>query len=138
MVPSRKFHIIKANAFSTEPKTSVPLNADFRRQIWFWYTLLRTCSGCVAIPDPDARLTAWSMDIFTDAAGGSPDGSRRGAGAVAAGWWAYIPWCEAINLGHQAPNGGQLDRRMSAIELFGPLLAITAAAKLCQRKPLRF
>ena len=141
LVPSGKFHlfhIIKANAFSTEPKTSVPLNADFRRQIWFWFTLLRTCSGRVAIPDPDARLPAWSLDIFTDAAGGSPDGSGRGAGAVAVGWWAYIPWGEAINLGHLAPNGGQLDRRMSALELFGPLLAITAAAKLCQGKPLRF
>ena len=56
----------------------------------------------MAIPDPDATVPAWSLDIYTDAAGDSPNGS---AGALVVGWWTYILWGEAINLGNLASNG---------------------------------
>ena len=109
-----------------------------KRQVWFWSTILRTCNGRVSIPDPDARLPAWALDVYTDAAGGSQDGSLRGVGAVCKDWWVQLPWGAAINAGHDTGDGRKLDRIMSALELVGPLLAISAAARDLQGKSVRF
>ena len=140
LVPTGKFnlvHIIKATSVSSDPKFQVPISADLKRQVWFWSTILRTCNGRVSIPDPDQRLPAWALDVFTDAAGGSLDGSLRGVGAVCRSWWTQLPWGDAINAGHDSGDGRKLDRVMSALEMLGPLLAIASAAKELQGGAMR-
>ena len=140
LVPAGKFnllHFIKASSASKDPKFLVPVSPDLKRQAWYWSTVLRTCNGRVSIPDPDARLPAWALDVYTDAAGGSLDGTSRGVGAVCAEWWTQLPWGSAINSGRDTGDGRKLDRIMSALELVGPLLAITAAAKDLQGGSMR-
>jgi len=103
--------------------------------------MLRTCSGVVGIPDPDARLPSWAWDVYTDASGGGlgPDGLRtgRGVGAVALGWWAYAPWSRMICIGPLMDDGRRLNRKMSALELIGPLLVISSGFLRCKGQPVR-
>ena len=132
------YHLIKANSFSSDPKVGVPLDADLKRQAWFWLTALQVCSGKAKIPDPDRSLPAWSVDVFTDAAGGSWRTKGQGVGAVGPGFWVIMPWGRAINAGRPTGDGRKLDRIMSALELMGPLLALSAAAKQLRGKPVRF
>ena len=141
LVPGGKFNlvfIIQAASVSTDPSYLVPISSDLKRQLWFWLTVLRACNGRVSIPDPDISLPAWAVDVYTDAAGGSPDNSWRGVGAVSKFWWVQCPWSTAINTGRPTGDGRRLDRVLSALELVGPLLALSAAASHLQGKPVRF
>ena len=141
LVPAGKFnllHVIKAASAAKDAKQLVPVSAALKRQLWFWLTVLRACNGKVAIPDPDARLPAWAWDIYTDAAGGSLDGSGRGVGAVSTFGWVQLPWGHKINSGADTGDGRKFDRVMSALELFGPLLALGAGARHLQGRPARF
>ena len=132
------YHLIKANSFSTDPKALVPVDAELKQQAWFWLTALQVCSGRTRIPDPDRRLPAWTVDIFTDAAGGSWRTVGQGVGAVGPGFWVILPWGRAINAGRPTDDGRRLDRILSALELVGPLLALCSAAALLKGRPLRF
>ena len=98
LVPGGRFHldhILKAAGASSVKSDTVIVTTDIRHQLNFWSIMLRSCSGNVAIPDPDAKLPTWAWDVYTDASGGGFDlnGLRtgRGVGAVAPGWWAYVP-----------------------------------------------
>ena len=132
------FHLLKANALSDDPGHLLALDSRCRAQLWFWFTLLQTCSGRVSIPDPDLALPAWALDVYTDAAGGSPAGDGRGAGAVCSAWWTQVPWGHAINCGRLSVDGRRLDAALSVLELFGPLWALVMAAPLLQGRDVRF
>ena len=113
------------------------LTPAMKRQMWFWFTMLRMCSGKCAIPDPDYGLPPWALDIYTDSAGGSPEGNR-GAGVVCSFWWAFLPWSHKINRGGKSSNGRSLAHMMSALELIGPLIAISSGYQWCRNNPIRF
>ena len=141
LVPNGKFNIyflLLAQGHSKDPKSLVPISANLKRQLSFWLSMLRVCSGEASIPRAYDLLPPWSIEVFTDAAGGSPDGSGRGAGAVSAGWWVYLPWSQAINQGRPTGDGRRLDRVLSALELIGPLAALCAGARHCRGMPVRF
>ena len=141
LVPAGRFnlyHLLKAQAFSSDPKAPVPISADLKRQCFFWYTMLQTCCDEAAIPRPFGPLPPWAIQVFTDAAGGSASHVSRGAGAVARGWWLYIPWSDAINQGRPTGDGRRLDRVLSALELVAPLAALCAAAQFCRGVPVVF
>ena len=63
-----------------------------------------------------------------DAAGGTLEGPGRGVGAVipAYGIWCYMPWTPAVNSGSWVVGGKKVSRKMAALELIGPLMALTA------------
>ena len=141
LVPGGRFHLyhlLCANSFSTDAKFEVPLSGDFKRQLWFWFTMLRLCSGRAAIPNPAVSLPPWTLEIYTDAAGGTWRSLGQGVGAVTSSWWVYAPWSAAINHGRPTGDGRKLDRVMSALELVGPLLGLCAAAKHCRNFAVRF
>ena len=52
-------------------------------------------------------------------------------------WWAYAPWGHRINQGHDAGKGRSLNRVMSALELLGPLLAVSAGYWWCRFNQVR-
>ena len=144
LVPAGRFHInhiLRASAASKVKTDSLLVDHQLRDQFTFWKIMLQVCSGWVAIPDPDARLPAWSWDVYTDASGGGfgANGLRSGCGvgAVASGWWAYIPWSTTICRGPPGVDGRRLNRKMSALELVGPLLVIAAGYQLCRNRPVR-
>ena len=141
LVPNGKFNIyfiLKAQSFSSDPKAPVPVSADLKRQLHFWLSMLQVCSGRASIPRSSLVNPPWAIQVFTDAAGGSSDGTCRGAGAVSPGWWMQIPWSPAINQGRPTGDGRRLDRVLSALELVAPLAALCAAADHCRGLPVDF
>lgn len=140
-IPNGRFNldrILEASGVSQKKNLVVKVSPELKRQMMFWFQMVRTCTGKSAIPDPDIELPAWALDVFTDAAGGSCSSQGRGAGVVADGFWAFIPWSSAINTGRKAEHGRQLDRVMSALELVGPLLALVTAQRLLRGKAVKF
>ena len=115
----------------------VPISAEMKKQLSFWFYMIQVCAGRGSIPDPDASLPSWAVDIYTDAAGGTTSSPGHGAGVVCNTWWAYLPWSRAINRGDPSPSGRSLARGMSALELVGPLLAISSGYHLCKNTALR-
>ena len=65
------------------------------------------------------------------------DGSGRGTGCVSQDWWAVVPWGVRINCGAVAVDGGKLGRKLSALELVGPLICVAAGNGWCRNRPVR-
>jgi hypothetical protein len=82
-------------------------------------------------------MPAWCRECYTDAAAGTLEAVGRGVGAVCGDWWAYVPWTKKINCGVKADDGKKLSRKLSALELVGPLLCVTAGADWCRGRPVR-
>ena len=61
-----------------------------------------------------------------------------GVGAVANSWWAYLPWSRVINLNKRQFDGKRIGRNMSALELIGPLLAISSGFTWAKNQPIIF
>ena len=140
LIPGGKFnvvHLLRANAHSKDPMAEVPVTDELRCQLSFWYNILPLCSNWVSIPDPDPVLAPWAIECWSDAAGGTTLNPWHGVGAVTSLWWAYMPWGHKINSGQDAGRGRRLDRVMSALELLGPLLAISAGYQWCRFVPVK-
>ena len=96
------------------------------RQLLFWHVMLRVCSGEVAIPEVADMAAAGALEAFTDAAGGSADSPGNGTGGVLGGWWFYVPWSVRIRAGGWRVDGVKVSRKLSALELVGPLVVVAA------------
>ena len=125
-----------ANAQSSDRRFLVELTPALKKQLWFWLTMVKASSGHCRIPAPRRPLPAWALNFFTDSAGGSQDGSARGAGGVAGEWWFQVPWGSKINGGCRAEDGKKLGGKLSALELVGPLVCVAAGAHLCRGQPV--
>ena len=140
LIPSGKFnfhHLLSANKFSQDRNALVPITSGCKRQLFFWLSMLRLSVNHNDIPNPDAALPPWALDIFTDAAGGSPSHCGLGVGAVSSSWWAYVPWSRAINFGRATSANRSLSRAMSALELVGPLLVLSSGYAFCKNNPIK-
>ena len=140
LIPTGRFnleYLIRANSFSQDRAAMVPISRALKRQLWFWFTMLRVCDGPVSIPNLDEHMPPWTIEVYSDAAGGTWRQRGHGVGAVGPGWWTYLAWSRAINHGRLTGNGRHLDRLMSALELLGPLLTVCAAPTFCRGKPVR-
>jgi len=138
LVPCGRFnidHLIRANAATVDRAAMVPMSAALKRQLEFWRLIIRVSSGFSRLPDL-SPLPAWTVEAFTDAAGGSPSGFR-GSGGVIGDWWYFLPWSKAINCGDFAADGKRFGKKLSALELVGPLAVVAAAPELCRRQPVR-
>ena len=139
LIPNGRFninHILNLNNISTDRNALVELTPQFKRQIFFWFSLLRLCSGRGKLIDPDKRLPPWAINVYTDAAGGSMETKGLGVGAVTKGWWAYIPWSRTINLCKPTRDGKAVGRAMSALELVGPLLVVSGGYNWTKNRPI--
>ncbi len=140
LIPDGKFNIdcfMLANKHSDERDAQVPITDKLRRQAGFWILMMKLCSGTSGIPDLSAGFPAWTTEVFTDAAGGSLNGIGRGCGGVAGNWWFYLPWSRKVNCGVKAADGKKLSKKLSALELVGPLVAVSAAAQFGLGDPMR-
>ena len=143
LVPTGRFnidHLIRANSESESRRYLVCVTPALKRQLFFWFSILPACGGASAIPNPFRGLPPWTIEVFTDAAGGSTGKPGHGVGAVTHGWWSYVPWSPAINRGAlvKDASGRRLDRILSALELLGPLLALAAGMDRFRGRPVRF
>ena len=138
LVPGGKFNIselIKAHGSSADRTTWVDLNSTFKRQLHFWWTMLKTVDNVASIPAPD-RFPAWTVEFFTDAAGGSLISTGHGTGEHSGEFWFYAPWGHRINCGMRGHDGKRFSRKLSALELVGPLICIAAGRHLCRHRPI--
>ena len=140
LIPAGRFnlcHLVKANSVSSDRKFRVEMGPELKRQLWFWLTMVRVSSGFSRIPDPVDRCPVWTRECYTDAAGGSLSGVGRGTGVVSQDWWAQVPWPRKINCGVKAEDGKKLSRKLSALELVGPLICVAAGHEWCRGRPVR-
>ena len=142
MVPDGKFHLgqlIKASGTKEEEHLDkvVALSDWARAEAWYWRCLLPFCAKRMPLPDPDYGLPPWTMHAYTDSAGGTTASLGRGAGAVIApSWWCYLPWGEVINGYKKFEDGVMFRNKMSAWELVGPLLVLTAGVDRVRNRNL--
>jgi len=129
LVPTGKFNSDKIIGAAATDGDTIPVTEALRRQLKFWDTVTVLCHNSTRIPDPDLKFPAWTIEVYTDAAGGSLEGIGRGCGIVAGEHWLYLQWPRKINCGVKAADGKKLSRKLSALELIGPLAAITAGHK---------
>jgi len=140
LVPGGRFNIDKImKVYKTAAKCEgmVDISAACRRQLRFWHIFLRVCSGRVDIPRPPGRRTAGALEAFTDAAGGSCEAVGRGTGGVLGDWWFYMPWAKRINAGGWRVDGKKVGRKLSALELVGPLIVVAAGHAICRGNALQ-
>ena len=141
LVPSGRFHVDHIMAvyasISQRKRGTVEVPANARQQMHFWMIILQTVSGAVSIPDPCAKLPASAFQVFTDAAGGTLSPIGKGTGGIAGSWWYYYPWSKAINSGCARVGTKKVSRKLSALELIGPLIVLTAGAKWCSNANVR-
>ena len=114
----------------------VSVSRECRRQLGFWRLMLRGCAGRLSIPDPRECMPAWARDIYTDAAGGSLEAPGRGSGGILGSQWYYAGWSGEVNGGRWKVDGKKVGRKLSALELMGPLIALVVFAEECQGQPV--
>ena len=139
LVPDGRFHIdalLRAQAKARKYGGRIEVDERLRNQLTYWRVLLPLCSGRIRIPDPDEGMPAWTIDAYTDAAGGNQVTPWQGLGAVCGQFWTYIPWSRQINFGRDAA-GKLLARKMSFLEMLGPLVIVSAGATMCGGQPVR-
>ena len=133
LIPCGRFninHLLRANSYSSDRATMAPISSSLRKQVHFWFSMLQG-QGKDSLPDPDAALPPWAVNIFTDAAGGSSRSVGHRAGAVTEFWWAFGPWSKAINLGRAGPNKKSLARSMSARSMSASTLVRLSVVQKC-------
>jgi hypothetical protein len=121
-------HIMRLGATEMDgdlDELRVAVTPECKRQIWHWILLLQACPGWVSIPKEVGPMP-WARQVYTDAAGGSLDRLGAGTGGVCEGWWFYVPWPKKVNAGGWRVDGKKVGRKLSALELVGPLVAVTA------------
>ena len=105
-----------------------------RSEAYFWRVMLPFCGKRIILPNPDFHLPPSAIHAYTDAAGGSTTTIGMGCGAVMGSWWAYLPWGTVINGGSKYRDGKMFKHKMSAWELVGPLVVVSAGADLLRNK----
>jgi hypothetical protein len=142
MVPNGKYYLGQLIRISRSgPMDSMDrqvIVSDWARsEAWFWRNMMPFCGKRTHLPDPDYCLPPRTLHGHTDAAGGTTLHVGYGVGAVLGEhWWTYLPWGTNINKGKLYKDGGRLDCKMSAWELLGPLLLLTAGVELVRDRSL--
>ena len=140
LIPASRFnigHLIKASSISSNRRFPVFITPDMKRQLHFWFVILRATDGLVSIPTPVNTVPAWAVEFYTDAAGGSQMSIGQGTGGIGRQFWFMVPWGRKINSSMRDSEGRQLRKKLSALELVGPLICIASGAALCRSKPVR-
>ena len=106
-------------------------------QLHYWRTLLPSCSGRIPIPSLSSCVPPGALEFFTDAAGGSFCEKWHGLGAVGPGCWAFMPWPRSFHDGKRCADGKQLGRKLTFLEILGPLLVVACAPRICAGKDVR-
>ena len=61
----------------------------------------------------------------------------QGTGGIGPNFWFMVPWGRKINSGMRSADGKQLSKKLSALELVGPLICVSSAKALCRGRPVR-
>ena len=139
LVPGGKFRLgyilMAASNAPTKDKTwEMKLSANCREQLYWWYLKLQVCSERTPITTPDTILSPFALQAYTDAAGGTVRRVGHGVGGILGDTWFYIPWPHWLNAGKGNAAGVKFDRKMSVLEMLGPLGIIVGAPNRVRNK----
>ena len=139
LIPAGKFNIDKIMEMLAESskQEQVAMSDQCRRQLRYWELALVACNGRLSIPNPEESTPPWALELYTDAAGGTLENPGRGCGGVLGEEWFYVPWSAMVNSGRWKVEGKKVGRKLSALELIGPLVGLVVFAATCHRRPLR-
>jgi hypothetical protein len=140
LIPCGKFNIgnlIIASASSTDRNNTIILDQNIKRQLYFWWLMLKVTDRVTAIPPPAMTFPAWTLEYYTDASGGSSQSLGHGTGGIGGKFWFLVPWGKKINSGIKDTDGKRLSRKLSALELVGPLICVSADQATCANRPVR-
>ena len=105
----------------------VGLTANCREQLYWWWLMLQVCAGKTPITRSDTPLSPFAIPAYTDAAGGTAQKVGHGLGGILSNdVWFYIPWPRWLNVGQENSDGIRFDRKMSVLEILGPLAILVA------------
>jgi hypothetical protein len=134
LVPAGKYCVdaIMATLALSDQQEHIVLSARAKSQFELWIGLLRTCSGSTTIPFPYDNPPAWAANAYTDAAGGSATNPASGTGGCMNGWWYWVPWSKQVQHGILKHEGKKVGRKLTALELIGPLVVLAANFDKCR------
>ena len=90
-------------------------------------------SNRTGLTDPDRKLNHTALVVDTDAAGGSTRSFGKGM-IIYKSTWTIVQWGRKINKGALGEGNKNLESRMSAWELLGPLLVVCTAPDKVKNK----
>ena len=97
-----------------------------REQCYWWILNLQAASVRSPITRPDIGLAPCGLEGWTDAAGGSYEKVGHGVGGVLEDTWFYVPWPQWINKNRSNTKGVKFSRKLTCLELVGPLVMVAA------------
>ena len=126
--------IMAAN--QTEKMTAVVAVSDWCRSDFFWWkNALPVYSYRSPLIDPDRKPGPLAVVSHTDAAGGSLRSFGKGVGmTIFPDIWTFVMWGKKINGEGITSDGKGYENLMSAWELLGPLLTVSAAPDRVRNK----
>ena len=140
LVPGGKFrlgYVIKSVDSKMSKSEQLSLSANCKEQLFWWFLLLQTCAGWTPIQYPDLILSPLALQGYTDAAGGTPNKIGHGVGGILEpDVWFFIPWPAWLNKGLPNSDNERFDRKMSVLELVGPLALLVSAPDRVRNKHL--
>ena len=126
--------IIAANQ-TENMEARVSISDWCRSDCFWWKSHLPVFSHRSALTDPDRRPNLSALIAHTDAAGGTTRSFGRGVGmTIFPSIWTFMQWSYKINSGAPGDGNKNLDSRMSAWELVGPLLVVCTAPDKVRNK----
>ena len=140
LVPGGKFrlgHVIKAVDSKMPKGDHVTLTPNCKEQLFWWFLMLQTCAGWTPIQNPEQMISPLALQGYTDAAGGTPNKVGHGVGGILEpDTWFFLPWPSWLNRGKANSDNVKFDRKMSVLELLGPLALLVAAPDRVRNKHL--
>ncbi len=147
LLPEGRFHMDHLNsllAVGGKRSDMVGLTSQFKRQLYFWLTMLIACSECCTVPPRPSKLSSWAVQYLQML--------QQWAGACCAGkgigaYGSYHTWVVMVGLDAMVPgfkqwethtwwNEVQLETVIARAD--GPLLAICCAAVRLYSWPWKF
>ena len=126
--------IMAAN--QTEKMTAIVAVSDWCRSDFFWWkNALPVYSYRSPLVDPDRKPGPLAVVSHTDAAGGSLRSFGKGVGrTIFQDIWTFVMWGKKINGKGITSDGKGYENLMSAWELLGPLLTVSAVPERVRNK----
>ena len=124
------------NAPSKDKSWEMKLSANCKEHLYWWYLTLQVCSGKTQISRPETILSPLAFKAYTDAAGGTVQKVGHGVGGILEDVWFYIPWPHWLNAGKVNVDGVRFDRKLSVLEMLGPLGILVSAPNKIRNKHL--
>ena len=140
LIKGGKFHLghILAAANSTMDKQQIlDISHMCRAECDWWIINVQTGAHKSLIRRPWTGISASAIKSWTDAAGGSLGKVGHGVGGIIPPHsWFYLPWPQWLNKSHTNSQGVKFSRKLTCLELLGPLVTLCVAPDMIRNQHL--